>query len=323
MGLIFNYNGNFYKARKKLVDQAQKAMYALYKKIQNIPIPIDLQLKLFDTLVVPILTYSSEIWGFENKSIIEKLHLQFCKRILGVRSSTPNFMVYGELGRYPLEVTIKLKMVNFWHKLVKGDQKLSGKMYRLIFHLHDNQQLESKWLSYLKSVFDECGFSEIWNVQQFVNTNFLKNNVKQRLQDQFIQKWFSDISSTSRGEFYGNFKDTFILEPYLLRLTHALRIYICKLRTGNLKFPIETGRWRNIPRENRVCPLCMTGLGEEFHYICTCVNENVMALRDKFIPNYYVKYPNVNKMYGMFKYCNTNVLTGLSLFIQKVANLLS
>ena len=107
MGLQFKYNGNFAQARKTLIDQAQKALYALYKKIQNISIPVDLQLKLFDVLVVPILTYSSEIWGFENKATIEKLHLQFCNRILGVRSSTQNFMEYGELGTFPLEVHIK------------------------------------------------------------------------------------------------------------------------------------------------------------------------------------------------------------------------
>ena len=43
LGLLFNYNGNFYKARKKLVDQAQKALYSLYKQIRNINIPTDLQ----------------------------------------------------------------------------------------------------------------------------------------------------------------------------------------------------------------------------------------------------------------------------------------
>ena len=72
------------------------------KQIRNINIPIDLQLKLFDALVYPILTYSADIWGFENKIIIGKIHLQFCKKILGVRTSTPNFMVYRELGRYPI-----------------------------------------------------------------------------------------------------------------------------------------------------------------------------------------------------------------------------
>ena len=30
LGLLFNYNGNFFKAIQKLVDQARKALYSLY-----------------------------------------------------------------------------------------------------------------------------------------------------------------------------------------------------------------------------------------------------------------------------------------------------
>jgi hypothetical protein len=99
-----------------LVDQAQKALYALYRKNYNLAIPVDLQLKLFD--YQDILLYSSEIWGFECISNIEKIHLQFCKRVASVRSSTPNFMIYGELGRLPLELQTKIKMICFWYKLV-------------------------------------------------------------------------------------------------------------------------------------------------------------------------------------------------------------
>lgn len=318
LGLLFNYNGNFYQARKRLVDQAQKALYALYRKIQNISIPVDLQLKLFDSLVVPILTYSSEIWGFENKAIIEKVHLQFCKRILGLRSSTPNFMIYGELGRYPLELGIKQKMLNFWCKLVKNPNKLSGKLYKLILHLQEYGTYQSKWLSYVKSIFDDSGFSEVWNVQQQINVNFVKINIRQRLQDQFIQKWFGDINNSSRGEFYSSFKTDFKFEPYLLKLDSVRRSYICKLRTCNIKFPVETGRWRNIPKNDRICNLCMTGLGDEFHYICLCTHDDIVNLRRKFVPDYYYKYPHITKIYYMLKYCNVKVLTKLSMFIQKI-----
>jgi hypothetical protein len=61
LGVTFNYNGNFNTARKKVLDQAQKSLYGLFRKIQNICIPIDLQLKLFDSLVTPILLYSAEV----------------------------------------------------------------------------------------------------------------------------------------------------------------------------------------------------------------------------------------------------------------------
>ena len=103
LGLTLNYNGNFTVGKKKIVQQAQKALFALYSKIRNIPISIDVQIKLFDVLITPILLYGSEVWGYEKKDMIEKIHLQFCKKILCMKSSTPNYMVYGELGRHPLD----------------------------------------------------------------------------------------------------------------------------------------------------------------------------------------------------------------------------
>ena len=77
---MLNYNGNYCTAKKRLIDQANKALNALHYKLRNLTIPIDLQLKLFDFLIAPNLFYSCEIWWFENKQGIEKLHLQFLKK---------------------------------------------------------------------------------------------------------------------------------------------------------------------------------------------------------------------------------------------------
>ena len=62
LGICFKYNGSFAKAKQRLVDQAQKALFSIYQKIRNNSIPIHIQLKLFDSLVEPILLYGSEIW---------------------------------------------------------------------------------------------------------------------------------------------------------------------------------------------------------------------------------------------------------------------
>jgi len=55
LGVYFSSNGSFYKARSHLVSQAWKAMYLLYKRIYNLHLPFDLQLKLFDHTMSPIL----------------------------------------------------------------------------------------------------------------------------------------------------------------------------------------------------------------------------------------------------------------------------
>ena len=57
LGIIFKYNGTFFDTKKKLVDQAQRSLHFIYKTIRNESIPVDLQLKLFDSMIEPILLY--------------------------------------------------------------------------------------------------------------------------------------------------------------------------------------------------------------------------------------------------------------------------
>jgi hypothetical protein len=46
---------------------------------------------------------------------------------------------------------------------------------------------------------------------------------------------------------------------------------LSKFRITNHKLPVENGRWKNIARENRICPLCNNGdIGDEFHYLFKC-----------------------------------------------------
>ena len=66
------------------------------------------------------------------------------------------------------------------------------------------------------------------------------------MQLKFIVK---QIENSSRGEFYGIFKNESNLEKYLLNLLPHERNMIRKIRCNNIKLPIETGRWPNTPRE--------------------------------------------------------------------------
>ena len=57
------------------------------------------QLDLFDKIVKPILLYGCEVWGVGNNDIVERI----CKILL---QSTPDFKVYGELGKFPLGIYV-------------------------------------------------------------------------------------------------------------------------------------------------------------------------------------------------------------------------
>ena len=69
-------------------------MFAVFKSIRQLDMLIDCQLKLFDQVIQPVLLYGSEVWGFENTVLLERVQLKFCKYILNVKQSTPDYGVW-------------------------------------------------------------------------------------------------------------------------------------------------------------------------------------------------------------------------------------
>ena len=117
LGIIFSKTGNFNLTKKRLVDKAIVSMYEVLKLGRKHSLSIKCLLSLFDKMVKPILLYGCEIWGFGNNDVLEKVHLKFCKMILNLKTSTPNYMIYGELCRYPVEIDIKLELFLFGQTL--------------------------------------------------------------------------------------------------------------------------------------------------------------------------------------------------------------
>ena len=65
-------------------------MFALLNKSKELDLPIDLQLELFDSLILPILLYGCEVWGYENVLILDRLYLKYLKYVDPIRSQTVN-----------------------------------------------------------------------------------------------------------------------------------------------------------------------------------------------------------------------------------------
>ena len=79
------------------------------EEVQKHNFNVSTLLSLFDTCVSPVLNYCSEIWGYMKAQEVEKIHTMFLKRLLGVKRSTSNDMIYCETGRLPLIVNKNLQ----------------------------------------------------------------------------------------------------------------------------------------------------------------------------------------------------------------------
>ncbi len=63
---------------------------------------IDLQLKLFDTIVLSINTYDCEIWGYRMIIDIENIHVTFLKYLLNISKTACSTMIYEEWDKYQI-----------------------------------------------------------------------------------------------------------------------------------------------------------------------------------------------------------------------------
>ena len=74
-----NFNNTFAKAMKKQLDQGRRAQFSMLIKARNLYLPIDIQTKLFESIVCPILLYCSEVWGFQKIDMWEIFYIKFFK----------------------------------------------------------------------------------------------------------------------------------------------------------------------------------------------------------------------------------------------------
>lgn len=162
LGMYFSSSRSFLKARRHALEQARKALHVLNKRIRNLHLPLDIQLELFDHTIVPKLLYGSEIWGIENVDAIEKFCNAFLRQITGLKNSTPLFMLQAELGRYPIEINIKMRMLNFWLTLINGKpSKLSYIMYKLLRSDTNSGIHEHKWVKQIQANLQDTGRSDV------------------------------------------------------------------------------------------------------------------------------------------------------------------
>ena len=283
LGILLCYNGKFYQTQKHLAEQGRKALFALNGKLTVFYFNVETKCSVFDTYINSILSYASEIWGFHKAPDIEKLHTYYCKKVLGVKRSTCSNLVYFELGRLPLCVNRKLKIIRYWAKLKSTNNCI------------------------LKSCYDDM----------LVNSDTWLMNVKyeNRVKDIHQQLILSCIHNSSKGALYQHLVDNFTLQFYLRKsLDTRCQIYIAKFRLSSHNLNIESGRFHNVTRRNRICNLCqLQDIEDEFHFILKCPIYN--EYRQKFVKRYYRTRPSVFKLTQLLSTNNGKELNKLGKYL--------
>ena len=234
---------------------------------------MQLALRLFDALVVPILTYAGVVWGplyahkitydnfftLCNDSPIEKINVKLCKYLLGVHKKSTNNAVRGELGRYPILINVLEHSSRYYHR---------------IFSVNKRDSLVN--ISCMDS--EVCSITKSWvSIMDRLHDMFSRNSIKTDMFQLYKQKWedlMHTFSSDPDGKLrsYGKFKKSFQIENYVLQFPLNIRRNLTKLRISAHNLAIETGRYTKpikTPVEKRICFHCKK-LEDELHFFCEC-----------------------------------------------------
>ena len=171
LGIKFSKNGLFKQAVSALHDQANRAMMNLFQLFKRTKFDIKTKIHLFNRLISPILLYAAEVWGIYGLQQVDGLHIKFCKSILGVHTQTPNFAVYGELGRYPLSIIAKERAMKYWVKVRSNDENLIGKIYNEQ-NLITNRS-HTLWVNKIRQMLNNTGLSYLLEKNNLSNVDFL------------------------------------------------------------------------------------------------------------------------------------------------------
>ena len=315
LGIMFYKNGSWNRTQKCLAEYGSFALYNIYKLFQDMHLNVNEKFKLFDCLVSSVLGYAGEVWGFHGAPDIERLHKQFCRSILGVKKSTNLAALYSELGRKPLIVLRKLRILKYWRKVIESGDSLIKNVYSVLHDdaLNNNTYNNTNWAYQVKKLLESLGFAYVWENQALDNLTL--NEIKQRLFDQANQDLMMSINTSTRLDSYCIFKEDTKLEPYIdIIKSKKFRFALSKFRLSSHSLAIEVGRYPDTPRHQRICTFCnMNVIENEFHFLLAC--PNYIDIRRKYLPAYCCSWPSMPKFKSLLQSKSKILINNISKYI--------
>ena len=301
LGTTFNYNGTFNKAKSKQALQAKKATFSLITKIKQLNLTFETSVELFERLIIPVLLYGSEIWGYENPKQLQTMVNNVMRKFLRLHKSTPMCMINGELGLKEVSEYIDNRIMNFWFQVETGEEsKISTILYKWIKILHNKNIYSSAWIGKVETTLEHMGMSSLFDVTTNTQKSWFKNNTKIRLNNIYANIWSESVFNNSVCLNYRVMTVAKKTQTYILKLPKKYVYILCKFKCANHRLPIVEGRYTGIPVHERTCTLCTTNdIGDEFHYLFNCTFFH--AQRVRYILRYYYTDPNTQKMMQLFE----------------------
>ena len=246
LGITITLTGTYNLAVTNLRKKALRGYFGLRSIIDWRYLKTSSMIKLFDSLIKPILTYGCQVWlpylskreldklyaseaisqdvtNAFSKTTYETTHLAILKWIIGVNKKTSNQTIWGDTARVPLSLTLIKQVLEYFSRITNDNNSDS------IVHnaVKEQQALNLPWYTTLL---------ELWNHEEEHDDSAVPNSKKRQEKYLSQEKYLQLTQKRNQGR----------------------AADLAKLRMSAHKLKIETGRYKNKPVETRICHLCTT-----------------------------------------------------------------
>ena len=340
LGIVFTPSGTFTHAINELKKKAMKATFSLKRFVNHKFISVSTTFKLFDSLILPILTYASQVLFPFSKTAsclvttkstseewqsnwlrklsidpFEKLHLRFIKWVLGVHRKASNIGTWGESGRHPIGSQMLKQTINYFNRISRESSPSS------LVHLSFLEQKSNnmKWFTATEKLIKAHGAEKInidgigiWSAGISAKSS----------KTMFESIWKGALVKSPKLDFYETVKQTFSKEKYLDLLDFDLRKTLTWIRISSHRLPIERGRYVTPPiaRDKRICEVCrihkkFSEVGNETHFLFDCISS--LNNRNYLTPHNLITITSKNLQVFSELHLEKSELKNLAIFVKR------
>ena len=176
---------------KIVLCRYRKSQQDVLVKLENIHAKIEVVRKYMEYPVTFTISDNKE----SNNNIIDTTYNKYCKFALGVSKYSSNTLSLAELGKYPLSFKSTSLSVAYWLRMIHGSENI------MLNKAYNEMKLENlKWLEDIKSFLYSVGLGNMWLHPHKWSINAGKKQVRQRLNDMYLQKYNEYITSGENVE---------------------------------------------------------------------------------------------------------------------------
>jgi hypothetical protein len=283
LGMEFNANLKAWKEFKgRMLDKAGRVMRAAWGMgLQSGCMSVSGGIRLWTAFARPILEYGAEIWERENDNLwkeAEQLQKEMGTKILRCSKKAAHEFVRGELGWWTLRGRRMMLRLRFWGKLVRMDEgRLVKKIYRESKRDHDGDARVRNWCSHTHELLLLLGLQDHWdNTETVRDAGEWKELVRDKVAEWENKKWRTRVEDNKVLSTYARLKQNLARESYLDGHEDPTgRMWVTRLRSGRHGLAVNTGRFNDVPREERLCEWCEKNnearvIEDEEHVMLSC-----------------------------------------------------